>query len=599
MPQRPKSNSTKPHGPDPKRSEGGSSKPAVRAQFIARGVRVVYEDEHVIVVDKPIGMITADPARATGSQYNPSAREGETLFDAVKKHVKAGKSKVRAKKSEEGDRPRIGRVWVIHRLDKEASGLVVFGKTDLAFEKLKDQFHAKLARRMYFAVTEGILAPEGATGTHQSMIAEDRGPGQGRIERPGMRPGGDGRKLAITHYRVVATSTPPTPPRSLVQVRLETGRKNQIRVHMQELGHPLAGDRRFGATSDPIERVALHAAELGFEHPETGEAMMFRSPVPGGFYRAVGQKPPRDAAADQPDFGDEDHGSASRPPGTVSSAKPPTRAANASAGATPREEDTSWNEVAQWYDNLLEDKGSDHYEQIIVPGTIALLGGSDAIRSANILDVACGQGMLCRRLATLGATVTGVDAAPKLIEAARTRATVRSGATPITYHIADARDFSALKLKGFDAATCIMALSNIDPIEPALAGISGALRPGGTMVAVIVHPAFRSPGETHWGWDDQQQRQFRRVDAYLTPYRKDIRMHPGKAAQGKREGTITTQTFHRPIGAYVKAITASGLRVTHLGEWISRRAADSGPRAPEENRARMEIPLFLAIVAEK
>lgn len=593
-PRPPKSSNVRPDNAGAARSRPGEH-PRDRGVFIARNVRVVFEDEHVIVVDKPTGLVTADPSRATGSQFAPSARAGETLFDAVKKHVRAGKSKVRAKKSEEGDRPRIGRVWVIHRLDKEASGLVVFGKTDLAFEKLKQQFHAKNARRMYYAVTEGVLAPAGSTGTHQSMIAEDRGPtgggGRGRPEReniPGMRPGGNGRKLAITHYRVLATSELPTPPRSLVQVRLETGRKNQIRVHMQELGHPLVGDRRFGATSDPIERVALHAAELGFEHPETGEAMMFQSPVPGGFYRAIGQKSPKGASEVLPD---DDTGE------RTTSAKPVT--STAAFQSNTDDKDTSWNEVAQWYDTLLEDKGSDHYEQVILPGTIALLGGSDAIRGARILDVACGQGLLCRRFATLGAAVTGVDAAPKLIEAARGRATVRTGATPIDYHVADARELAALGLRGYDAATCIMALSNIDPIEPALHGIAEALRPGGKMVAVIVHPAFRAPGQTHWGWDESAGRQFRRVDAYLTPFRKEIRMHPGKAAHGKREGQVTTQTFHRPVGAYVKAVAGAGLRITHLGEWISRRAADSGPRAPEENRARMEIPLFLAIVAEK
>ncbi len=564
------------------------AKPGERTVFIARNVRVVFEDEHLIVVDKPTGMVTADPARATGSRFIPSAREGETLFDAVKKHVRTAKAKVRAKRSDEGERVRIGRVWVVHRLDKEASGLVVFAKTDEAFDRLKDQFHAKQARRLYYAVTEGVLAPEGSTGTHQSMIAEDRGP-TSRQDRPDLRPGGDGRKLAITHYRVVGVSAPPTPPRTLVQVRLETGRKNQIRVHMQELGHPLVGDRRFGATSDAMGRVALHAAELGFDHPATGSSMLFRSDVPAGFYRAIGARPPRE----EPDQATAESGAVS-----ASAEAAPAPAASPRAPAAI-EEDTSWNDVAQWYDTLLEDKGSDHYEQVIVPGTIALLGGAERMHGMRILDVACGQGMLCRRLATLGATVTGVDAAPKLIEAARSRATVRAGATPITYHVADARDLAALHLEGFDAATCIMALSNIDPIDPVAQGVAAALRPGGRFLCVLTHPAFRAPGNSHWGWDDEQGRQFRRVDAYLTPYRKDIRMHPGKAAQGKREGAVTTPTFHRPVGTYVQALSGAGLHVTHLGEWISRRAADSGPRAPEENRARVEIPLFLAIVGVK
>lgn len=538
--------------------------------FIARNVRLVYEDDHVIVVDKPVGLVTADPSRAMGAARTarPSAREGDTLFDAIKKHVRSGPSKGRTRgrgrNREEAARERTGRVWVIHRLDKEASGLLVFAKSELGFEKLKDQFRSKDAHRIYYAVVEGRLGEPGLTATHQSMIEEDRGPGSKR--------GGDkdsGQKLAITHYRVQAVGD----ERTLVQVRLETGRKNQIRIHMQELGHPLIGDRRFGATGDPIGRLALHAAELGFEHPSTGEQLRFESSPPPAFFRAVGQRP--QIAPNAPQEAQESE---------------PIERADRSGPATEPASKTSWNEVAGWYDTLLEDRGSDHYEQVILPGTIRLLGD---VKGKRILDVACGQGVLCRRLDTLGAKVAGVDAAPKLIAAARERS------PSIDYHVADARDLSALRLSGFDAATCIMALTNIEPMEPAFESIAKALKSGGRLVAVITHPAFRVPGESDWGWDDKRKRQFRRVDAYLTPFAKQIQMHPGKAAHGKPEGRITTPTFHRPVGEYVRALSASGLRLVDFCEWTSKRAATSGPRAPEENRARLEFPLFAAIVAEK
>ncbi len=543
--------------------------------FIARNVRLVFEDAHIIVVDKPAGLVSADPARATGSEARtarPSAREGETLFDYVKSHVRTSAPVRRVRRNDDSGRrnDQPGKAFVIHRLDKEASGLLVFAKSREAFESLKRQFQDKQADRVYYALAEGVLGPPGFTGTRESFIAEDRGGTPARTGR-----GRDGAKqLAITHYRVLGAAN----NFSLLQVKLETGRKNQIRIHMQELGHSLAGDRRFGATTDPIERLGLHAAELGFAHPATGAHVHFDSTPPKPFFSAVDMK----WARPELDI------SSPPPPSAPSPASPKPPAPKPLAAETKPPTDTSWNDVANWYDTLLEDRGSDHYEQVILPGAIDLLAPKP---KSKILDVCCGQGILCRRLAALGTSVTGVDAAPRLIEAARTRS------SEITYHIADARDLGALKLSGFDSACCIMALSNFDPLEPALEAIAHALKPGGAFVAIITHPCFRVPGESHWGWDERSARQFRRTDAYLTPFKRDIQMHPGKAARGKQGGDVSTPTFHRPIGEYVSACSAAGLLITDLREWPSQRAASSGPRAPEENRARLEIPLFLGLRA--
>jgi RluA family pseudouridine synthase len=548
---------------------GGRATETQRGVFIARGVRVVHEDADVIVVDKPVGMVTADPARAAGpgDRARPSAREGETLFDYVKKHVRAGAGPSRGARRSDGEgRERVGRVWVIHRLDKEASGLLVFAKTERAFESLKEQFRSKSANRLYLALAEGAVGKPGDEGMRESMIAEDRGPAPANFKHRGARderPEDGGRRLAVTRYRVIGAANGLT----LLRVKLETGRKNQIRIHMQELGHPLVGDRRFGAKGDAIGRLGLHAAELGFEHPGSGEPMRFESPAPVSFFNAVGLKPER--GFDVAD-GASDGALAARP----------------GKGAA----ETSWNEVAGWYDTMLEDKGNDHYEQVILPGAISLLDPKPGMR---VLDVACGQGILCRRLAALGVHVTGVDAAPQLIEAARERS------PKIEYHEADARQLGPLKLTGFDAAVCVMALSNIEPIGPALAGIASALKPAGSLVIVITHPAFRAPGESHWGWDEKRKRQYRRIDAYLTPFRKDVKMHPGKASTGKSGGELETPTFHRPLSEYVRALAEAGFAVMDLREWPSERAATSGPRAPEENRARLEIPLFLGIRAIK
>ncbi len=160
----------------------------------------------------------------------------------------------------------------------------------------------------------------------------------------------------------------------------------------------------------------------------------------------------------------------------------------------------------------------------------------------------------------------------------------------------DARELASLKVEGnFDQATCVMALSNIEPLEPVLAGVASLLKPGGAFTFVISHPAFRAPGQTEWGWDNAKAKQYRRVDGYLSPGQHAIEMHPGKAARGA--APTNTWTFHRPLQTYVRVLSATGFAIEQLEEWAGQRESTSGPRAAEENRARREIPLFLCVRA--
>jgi hypothetical protein len=147
-----------------------------------------------------------------------------------------------------------------------------------------------------------------------------------------------------------------------------------------------------------------------------------------------------------------------------------------------------------------------------------------------------------------------------------------------------------------------MALMNIDPLEPVFRGAAELLRPGGALVGVILHPAFRAPKRTSWGWDagagragSAGARQYRRVDAYLSPARAPITMNPGYAAHGAE--AVETATFHRPLQDYVRALAAAGFVIETIEEWASQRESEPGPRAAEENRARREIPMFLAFRA--
>jgi ubiquinone/menaquinone biosynthesis C-methylase UbiE len=245
---------------------------------------------------------------------------------------------------------------------------------------------------------------------------------------------------------------------------------------------------------------------------------------------------------------------------------------------------TDWADVADWYDQLVGDEGSEYHQKVIFPGVVRLL----ALQPGDaVLDVACGQGALCRVLAGRGATATGVDAAEPLIKAARQRSD-----PSITFHIGDARELErnpSVPAGAFAAAACVLAIQNIHPINAVFSGAARALRPGGKFVVVMMHPCFRNPKETHWGWDGDAGVQYRRVDRYLVPRKAPIVTHPGSDPGGY------TWTFHKPIEAYVRAARGAGLLIDAFEEWPSHKTSQPGPRAAAENQAREEIPMFLAI----
>jgi len=248
---------------------------------------------------------------------------------------------------------------------------------------------------------------------------------------------------------------------------------------------------------------------------------------------------------------------------------------------------TDWGGVAEWYDKLVGDEGSEFQREVILPGVARLL----SLKAGNTcVDVACGQGVLCRYLADRGVQVTGVDAATPLIHAAKARSTADM---PIEYHIADARELSFLPEGTFDAAACVLAIQNINPIGPVFTGVARSLKPWGRLALVMMHPCFRGPKETTWGWDDKAAVQFRRVDRYLLPRKSPIVTHPGK------DPDTYTWSFHKPIEAYIRGLRSAGLLVDAIDEWPSHKTSTSGPRAAAENSARKEIPMFMAIRAIK
>jgi 23S rRNA pseudouridine1911/1915/1917 synthase len=231
---------------------------APRASFPSR-LRLVFEDEQILVVDKPAGLLTI----ATERERERTAYR--LLADYVGTRARDGRATRSA-------RPEAPRLFIVHRLDRETSGLLVFAKSVAAKRHLQEQFAARSVERRYVALVEGSVR-EGE-GVLRSRLREDR-----NLRVRSARERSRGRE-AITRYRVLERS----PAATLLELSLHTGRRGQIRAQLAELGHPIVGDRAFGARRDPVRRVCLHAARLGFVHPR-GQPVTFDSPAPPTFVK--------------------------------------------------------------------------------------------------------------------------------------------------------------------------------------------------------------------------------------------------------------------------------------------------------------------------
>jgi len=222
------------------------------------GLRRVYENERLVVVDKPAGLLTIASA---------SERE-RTAYRLLWAHLEARAPARDRRPSEIVPSCRRQPVHVVHRLDRETSGLLVFARTPAAKRFLQEQFERRTVERVYVAVVQGRVREE--SGTLRMRLREDAG------RRVHVARGEDGRE-AITHYRVLGRGADTT----RLEIRLETGRRGQIRAHLAALGHPIVGDAAYGSDRDPLGRVCLHATRLGFE--DTDGPLRFDSPPPRGF----------------------------------------------------------------------------------------------------------------------------------------------------------------------------------------------------------------------------------------------------------------------------------------------------------------------------
>lgn len=243
---------------------------------------LVHIDPHVVVVDKPAGISTVpfDP-EGMGPSIAKRSRPGEaaTLDERVRA-VLARREKASSSGGGRGKAP--PSLGVVHRLDKETSGLVVFTRTWAAKKSLMDAFRAHTVHRRYLAIVHG----DAKAGTIRTHFVEDRGDGlRGSIEHRGGRKkpvGSERSQLAVTHFEVVERlESAAVGVCTLIGCRLETGRTHQIRIHLSEAGHPVVGERvyirGYRGTVVPAPRLMLHAAELGFVHPATNVEMQWKA----------------------------------------------------------------------------------------------------------------------------------------------------------------------------------------------------------------------------------------------------------------------------------------------------------------------------------
>ncbi|MGE5173219.1 MAG: RluA family pseudouridine synthase [Betaproteobacteria bacterium] len=228
-------------------------RPTSSTKFLSKGLAVLYEDKDILVVDKPAGLLTVATER----------EKSRTALSILTDYVRKGCGRCRK------------RLFVVHRLDRDTSGALIFAKSEEAMHRLKAQW--KQTEKKYLAVVHGKF--EKSSGTITTYLAEDKA--YNVYSTSDSTKG----KLSQTAYKVLRV----TKGFSLLELVLLTGRKNQIRVHLAGIGHPIVGDTKYGKTDESQPRMALHARSVSFKHPFSGTRLMFVSEVPNFFTTLVGR----------------------------------------------------------------------------------------------------------------------------------------------------------------------------------------------------------------------------------------------------------------------------------------------------------------------
>ncbi|MBN2175739.1 MAG: RluA family pseudouridine synthase [Bacteroidales bacterium] len=229
------------------------------------GLKIIFEDKYLIVIEKEAGMLSIATDKETM----------KTAYSILSSHVKKNGQK--------------NKIFVVHRLDRETSGIMIFAKNQEVQQKLQERWSETIMERTYVAVAEGSFEKD--KGTIINYLYESK------ALKMYITPDTALGQKAVTHFRVMMKNDSYT----LLEINLETGRKNQIRVHMQELGHSIIGDKKYGSTVNPVRRLGLHALIISFIHPESGKIMRFETPVPSIFLKLF-RNPKKNPKTTNPDF---------------------------------------------------------------------------------------------------------------------------------------------------------------------------------------------------------------------------------------------------------------------------------------------------------
>ncbi len=210
---------------------------------------IIFEDDDLIVIDKIAGLLS----------ISTDKEKRATVYSLLSNHVKK--------------QNRENKIFVVHRLDRETSGLMLFAKSEEVKYHLQELWNQTIKERSYIAVVEGAVEkPEGVITSYLT---------EGKTFKVHSSQNPKNGKKAITNYKIIKKSKNYT----LLKVNLETGRKNQIRVHLQDIGHSVVGDKKYGAVGNPLKRLGLHAQQLSFTHPITGKKLNFETKIPGLFLK--------------------------------------------------------------------------------------------------------------------------------------------------------------------------------------------------------------------------------------------------------------------------------------------------------------------------
>lgn len=248
--------------------------------------------------------------------------------------------------------------------------------------------------------------------------------------------------------------------------------------------------------------------------------------------------------------------------------------------------ETSWERVASWYDGWVGERGSAYHRQLAIPALLELL---DPQPGERVLDVGGGQGVLAPYLVEAGASVTVVDASAQLIAAAKRR---HGRLRDARFVVGDARrlpSLAALEPASFEAATFLLSIQDMDPLDDVIRGVSWALGDRSRIVMVMTHPAFRQPRHSGWGYDEARKLTYRRIDGYLSELAVPMK---------SLGGGLPTRSFHRPISNYVNALAEAGFATDAMLE-IPDLPPDRRPGTAVRGdaRANAEIPIFLGLRA--